>query len=177
MNTSHFSSKELDLPGVLLITPKIFADERGFSAVPYIDAEFAELGILDEFIYEYASFSVKGVLRGLHYQAAPHAQNKLVRCARGEIFDVVADHDAASPTYGKYISVRLTGSEQSMLYIPGRYAHGFYAIEDAHVEYKMSALYEKDAGRGVLWSDPIFNITWPTETPLLSAQDSLWAQL
>ncbi len=170
-----FTVEKLSLPGVLLIKPKVFSDVRGYSVVPYHKEEFEKLGITVQFVHDYTSYSVKDVIRGLHFQRAPHAQDKLVRCTKGKILDVVADCDPASATFGTHVSAMLTSEDQTMLYIPGRYAHGFCVVsDDSIVEYKMSDVYHPESAGGVLWNDPLLHIEWPTATPILSDQDTKW---
>ena len=178
VHSALFESHELSLPGVFLITPKIFSDARGYSVVVYTAGEFAKLGIPADFKQDFKSFSVKDVIRGLHFQHAPHRQDKLVRCTQGEIFDVAADCNPESPTFGTSVSVTLTANEQTMLYIPGKYAHGFCVLSDtAMVEYKIAGVYSPEHAGGVLWNDPLLNITWPTSQPILSEQDASWQSL
>ncbi|MDO8408333.1 MAG: dTDP-4-dehydrorhamnose 3,5-epimerase [bacterium] len=173
-----FDIRELSLPGVLLITPKTFTDIRGYSMVIYNAEEFAKLGITADFKQDFKSYSVKGVIRGLHFQRAPHRQDKLVRPTQGEIFDVAVDYNPESPTCGTSVSVTLTAEEQTMLYIPGKYAHGFCVLSDtAVVEYKIAGVYSPEHASGVLWNDPLLNIAWPISTPILSEQDTSWQSL
>lgn len=175
---SAFTTEELELPGVLLITPKLFEDMRGFSVLTYSIEQFRSLNVLNEFIQDFTSLSKKDVLRGLHYQRAPFAQDKLVRCTKGEIFDVAADCDPTSPTYGKHVSVNLKGDTQTILYIPGKYAHGYCVLSpEAIVEYKLSDTYHPEAVGGALFNDPLLNIPWPINDPILSEQDTKWPQL
>lgn len=177
--TSFFTAKELALPGVLLITPRLWSDGRGLSATVYEAQEFAALGITSAFVQDYVSFSKKNVIRGLHYQRAPHAQDKLIRCATGRVFDVVADHNASSPTFGKYLSVELNAQRGEMLFVPGRYAHGFCVLSDegASVEYKLSGGYHPENAGGVRFDEPLFNIRWPVKDPVLSERDRAWPLL
>ena len=169
---------ELHLPGVLLITPQLYADERGFFSELYNEDVFASIGITTQFVQDSTSYSVKNVIRGMHYQLIPHEQAKLVRCAHGKIFDVAADVDPVSPTYGRYVGVELSGETGQMLYIPGTYAHGFAVLsEDAHVAYKLSALHNPSQSRGVRYNDPVINIVWPITDPILSEKDRLWEDL
>lgn len=173
-----FTVEKLSLPGVLLIKPKIFTDARGSSVVAYDVSEFAKLGITTTFVQDFRSYSVKDVIRGLHFQHAPYAQEKLVRCAEGTIFDVVADIDPVSPTFGTYVSATLSAEEQTMLYVPGKYAHGFCVLsESATVEYKIAGEYSPESASGVLWNDPRLNIIWPTVSPVLSSKDASWKPL
>jgi dTDP-4-dehydrorhamnose 3,5-epimerase len=169
---STYTVTPLALPGVLLVTPKVFVDPRGYSVETYQVEEFEALGIGSGFVQDYLSHSHKGVIRGLHLQRTPYAQDKLVRCAYGEIFDVAADIDPASPTFGTYVSARLKSDEQNMLYVPGNYAHGFCVVSDsATVEYKTRGAYKPEFAVGVAWNDPRLNIAWPTQAPILSEKD------
>lgn len=175
MSTFLSSVQKLNLPGVVLLTPIVHSDERGTSVVTYVAEEILALGIESAFTNEYTSFSVKDVIRGLHFQKPPYEQDKLVRCSHGEIYDVVLDHDLNSPTFGQHVAVTLRRDDQSILYIPGKYAHGFCVVsESAVVEYKLGAPYRSDASSGVRWNDPKFNIPWPTAEPVLSHQDATW---
>lgn len=178
MSISFFEVKELGLPGVLLIVPQVRHDSRGFSANAYSAPDFSSFGITTTFVEDFTSYSKKGVLRGLHFQYPPHSQHKLVRCAKGEIFDVVADCNPSSLTYGRHVSFRLRGEEQMMLYIPGIYAHGFCVLSDeAIVEYKLSEVYHKESSAGVRFDDPFLKIDWPIFDPMISTQDESWAPL
>ena len=178
MSTTSFDITELALPGVYLILPKIRADLRGFSTNVYNAETFKTLGITTIFSEDFTSYSKKNVIRGLHFQRSPHMQDKLVRCTKGEIFDVAADCDPTSPTYGQYVSYTLTGAEQSMLFIPGKYAHGFCVVSDeAIMEYKLSDTYHPESVGGARYDDPLLHITWPTTHPILSEADTLWQLL
>ena len=173
-----FTIEQLSLPGVVLVRPKIFPDPRGYAAVTYNIEEFLKLGITTTFKQDFRSYSVKDVIRGLHFQMAPHEQDKLVRCTEGAIFDVAADIDPASPTFGTYVSAHLTAEDQSMLFVPGKYAHGFCVTSQAAgVEYKIGGQYSPSHARGVAWNDPLLNIAWPTSSPALSDQDKSWPLL
>src|SRR3989344_6124740 len=177
-HSALFEIHELSLPGVFLIRPKIFSDARGYSVVIYTAEEFAKIGIIADFKQDFKSYSVQGVIRGLHFQHAPHRQDKLVRPTQGEIFDVAADCNPESPTFGTSVSVTLTANEQTMLYIPGKYAHGFCVLSDtAIVEYKIAGVYSPEHASGVPWNDPLLNITWPISQPILSEQDTSWRLL
>ncbi|MDO8575789.1 MAG: dTDP-4-dehydrorhamnose 3,5-epimerase [bacterium] len=173
-----YTVTRLALPDVLLISPEVRRDNRGFSVNVYSPTDFAACGIATVFAEDFTSRSKKEVLRGLHFQRAPHAQDKLVRCAKGEIFDVAADCDPSSPTYGQYVSMHLTDKEQKMLYIPGKYAHGFCVMSDeAIVEYKLSDTYHPESVGGARYDDPLFAIEWPITDLILSEQDKSWASL
>lgn len=173
-----FKMTELALPGVMLLEPQLRHDERGFSVNVYNAADFSACGIGTSFVEDFTSYSRKNVLRGLHFQRAPHQQDKLVRCTKGEILDVAADCDPTSPTYGQHAEVRLRGDEQTILYIPGKYAHGFCVVSDeAIVEYKLSETYHPESVGGARFDDPLLNITWPVSEPIISQQDTAWPSL
>jgi dTDP-4-dehydrorhamnose 3,5-epimerase len=164
--------KKLDIPEVLLLEPKIYRDSRGFFLESYNKKEFAENGILVEFVQDNFSRSSKNVLRGLHYQADPMAQGKLVRCVRGEIFDVAVDIRQGSPTYGKWVSAILSEENQNQLYIPVGFAHGFCVLSDlADIVYKATNFYAPELDRGIVWHDPTINIKWPIKEAILSDKD------
>lgn len=173
MVASSFDIHELDLPGVLLIQPRRWDDTRGFFVETFHQEVLAAAGITHPFVQDNLSFSKKGVLRGLHFQKSPHAQAKLVRCASGEIYDVVADHDQDSATFGKHVAVTLSSEKQNMLYVPARYAHGLCVLsEEAIVEYKVSNYYHPESTSGVRYDSPAFSIAWPVSDPILSEQDT-----
>lgn len=178
MAQSSFEIHALDLPGVLLIQPKLWDDERGFFVETFHQEALRAAGITHPFVQDNLSFSRKGVLRALHFQKKPHAQAKLVRCVFGEILDVAADHDPESITFGKSVAVTLSGDKQTMLYVPAQYAHGFCVLSDeAIVEYKVSEYYHPESASGLRYDDPAFAIAWPVKDPVLSAQDKQWGTL
>lgn len=176
---NSFTVQELALPGVLLITPTVRRDERGFSSTTYEVQEFAAFGITSTFVQDYVSYSEKNVIRGLHFQRAPYAQDKLIRCATGRVLDVAVDHTPTSKTFGKHIAVELDAQKNDMLFVPGHYAHGFCVLSDegALVEYKLGDGYHPEAAGGVRFDDPLFAINWPTPSPILSKQDKKWPLL
>jgi dTDP-4-dehydrorhamnose 3,5-epimerase len=162
---------ETELPGVLIIEPQVFRDERGFFLESFHAERYREAGIDMAFVQDNHSRSRKGVLRGLHFQRR-HPQGKLVRASRGSIFDVAADIDPASPTFGQYVGVTLSDENHRQMWIPPGFAHGFCVLSDeADFEYKCTDLYYPNDEGGVLWSDPDLNIQWPLSDPLLSAKD------
>ncbi len=164
--------RETSLPGVLLIEPKVFGDERGFFMETYRVDAFRAAGIPDAFVQDNHSRSARGVLRGLHYQE-PNAQGKLVRCTRGAIFDVAVDIRRGSPTFGRWFGIELNYANNLMLWIPPGFAHGFCAMENgSDLVYKCTTLYDPAADRAILWNDPAIGIKWPIESPVLSAKDS-----
>jgi dTDP-4-dehydrorhamnose 3,5-epimerase len=151
------------LPGVLILEPKVFGDARGFFLESYNRKTFAEAtGVDVEFVQDNHSRSAKGVLRGLHLQAAPHAQGKLVRVAAGRVFDVVADVRRASPTFSRWVGVELDAESQRQLWIPAGYAHGFLVLsESADFLYKTTDYYAPAHELSVRWDDPRLGIEWP----------------
>lgn len=161
-----------DLPGVLIIEPRIFADERGFLLESFQAERYrAQAGISLAFVQDNHSRSRRGVLRGLHFQKQ-HAQGKLTRAARGEVFDVVADIDPRSATYGHWVGVTLSDVNHRQLWIPPGYAHGFVVISEiADLEYKCTDYYHAPSEAGVVWNDPDLDIAWPIENPTLSEKD------
>lgn len=167
-----FIFEKQSIPEVVLITPNIFKDERGFFMETYKKSIFVENGIVEEFNQDNHSRSTKGVLRGLHFQAYPHEQAKIVRCIKGKIFDVAVDIRKNSPTFGKYVKVELSEDNKQMLYIPAGFAHGFVVLsQDAEIVYKTSAEYAPDFDRGLLWCDETVNIDWEIDFPILSEKD------
>lgn len=164
--------RETSLPGVLLIEPKVFGDERGFFMEMYRADAFRAAGIPDTFVQDNHSRSARGVLRGLHYQE-PNAQGKLVRCTRGSIFDVAVDIRRGSPNFGHWFGIELSDTNKLMLWIPPGFAHGFCAMEDdSDLVYKCTTLYDQPNDRAILWNDPAIGIKWPIESPVLSAKDA-----
>ena len=168
-----FTFKKLEIPEVILVTPKSFPDERGFFLESYKESEFTSNGIKTIFVQDNLSHSVKGVLRGLHYQKNPKAQAKLVIALRGEIFDVAVDIRKNSPTYGKWVGEILSENNHNSLYIPEGFAHGFCVLsEEADVLYKVSQEYSPEDEKGIIWNDTEINITWPIDKPIIQEKDS-----
>ena len=162
---------ETSLPGVILIEPLVRGDERGFFMETYRADKFAESGIADVFVQDNHSRSARGVLRGLHYQE-PHPQGKLVRCTRGELFDVAVDIRRGSPSFGQWYGVNLSETNYRMLWVPPGFAHGFCALsETADLVYKATEIYRGEHDRAILWNDPEIGIEWPIEEPVLSQKD------
>ena len=165
-----------DIPDVILVKPKVFSDKRGFFMETYKKSDFESAGIDTDFVQDNHSKSVKGVLRGLHYQKEPFAQGKLVRCIRGRIFDVAVDIRKGSPTFRKWVGYELSEENRLMLWIPKGFAHGFLTLSDeAEVIYKVSGgEYNPDYDAGIRWDDPDIGINWPVklvEEVLLSEKD------
>ena len=162
----------LEIPGVVLIQAKRFGDDRGFFMETYKHSDFANAGIREHFIQDNHSRSVRGVLRGLHYQKNPHAQGKLVSCLQGRIFDAAVDIRIGSATYGRWVGAELSGDNNLMLYVPTGFAHGFLVLsETAEVLYKCTEEYTPQDDRGIRWNDPAINIAWPVTDPILSEKD------
>ena len=158
-----------------LIEPARHSDHRGFFAETYSRREYLELGIEAVFVQDNHSLSREiGTLRGLHFQAPPHAQAKLIRCGRGAIFDVAVDLRRGSPTYGHWEGYELTAENGYQLYVPVGFAHGFVTLEpDSEIVYKCSDYYASETEGAVLWNDPDVGIDWPTEAdPILSDKDA-----
>ncbi len=154
---------ETKLRGVFLIEPRRFEDDRGFFAPSFSAKEFAARGMVSVFVENNISYSKScGTLRGIHYQAAPHGQAKLVRCTRGAVFDVAVDLRPDSPTFKQWIGVELSAENRMMLYVPDDCAHGFQTlVDDTEVFYMVSRAYAPESGRGCRWNDPAFGIEWP----------------
>jgi dTDP-4-dehydrorhamnose 3,5-epimerase len=164
---------ETSLPGVILIEPVIFGDERGFFLETYRKKDFAEAGIGLDFVQDNHSKSVRNTMRGLHFQH-PFGQAKLVRVFSGEVFDVAVDVRAGSPTFGKWFGAYLNNVNKHQLYIPAGFAHGFCVTsEEAEFVYKCSEYYHPETERTILWNDPQLGIDWPVTDPLLSGKDRL----
>jgi len=159
------------IKGVIIVTPQLFRDERGSFSETFRLDEFARNGLPRLFAQENCSLSQKGVLRGLHYQDPP--QGKLVWAAHGEVFDVAVDIRPGSQTFGKHVSLILSGRDRRMLYIPEGFAHGFLALTDETVFcYKCTAYYSPACQRGIRWDDPALGIDWPFFPRFLSEKDS-----
>lgn len=159
------------LPGVLIIEPKVFGDERGFFVECYQAPRYREVGIELPFVQDNHSRSRQGVLRGLHFQRK-RPQGKLVRVTRGAVFDVAVDINPESPTCGQYVGVELTADNHHQLWIPPGYAHGFCVLSDvADFQYKCTDLYDPTDEGGLIWNDPDVRIPWPIQQPSLSDKD------
>lgn len=177
-----FKKIETSIEGVYVIEPTVFGDERGYFMETYSDAEFAEIGIHNRFVQDNQSKSRKGVLRGLHFQTQ-NTQAKLVRCIKGELFDVVVDLRPGSETYGKWESVILSEENKKMFMVPRGFAHGFLVLsEEAEFLYKCDDVYNHEAEGGLAWNDPEVAIDWPMKDMnvadlLTSEKDGKWPTL
>ncbi|MGG5809982.1 dTDP-4-dehydrorhamnose 3,5-epimerase [Falsiroseomonas sp. CW058] len=177
----NVEARGLGIDGPLLLSVRRFVDARGAFIETYNRRDFAAVGIEDDFVQDNQSLSVApGTVRGLHFQARPHAQAKLVRVLRGHIMDVAVDIRAGSPTFGRHVTADLTGENGLMLYIPAGFAHGFVTrAPHTEVAYKVSALYAPDCDRGLAWDDPELHIDWDLDPAraVLSDKDRRWPRL
>ncbi|SFD35172.1 dTDP-4-dehydrorhamnose 3,5-epimerase [Spirosoma endophyticum] len=163
--------RQTAIEGLVELIPRVFEDERGFFFESYNKPLFASLGLPMEFVQDNQSFSVKGVLRGLHMQNEPFAQGKLVRVITGQVLDVAVDLRPDSPTFGQYETFLLDARLSNMAYIPQGFAHGFVALEDSVFSYKCTNIYNKAAESGIRWDDPDLNINWGVSDPIISDKD------
>lgn len=162
---------ETPLPGVLIVEPVVFGDDRGFFLETYHRERYVAAGIPGDFVQDNLSRSKRGTLRGLHFQE-PHAQGKLVQVLRGSVLDVVVDIRQGSPTFGAWYATELSEENRRQMWVPTGFAHGFCVTSEiADFYYKCTDVYVREANRTILWNDPDIGITWPTSAPLLSPQD------
>ena len=164
---------ELALKGVYLIEPDRREDERGFFARTFCAEEFSAHGLSPTVVQCNISFNRhRGTLRGLHFQAPPHSEARLVRCTRGNIYDVIVDLRPDSRTFKQWDAIELTADNRRMLYVPEGVAHGFQTLaDDTEVLYQMSEFYHPECARGIRWDDPAFEIKWPVANPIISDKD------
>jgi dTDP-4-dehydrorhamnose 3,5-epimerase len=162
------------LQGAWVIQPDRIEDHRGFFARTFCTQEFAAHALATSFVQCNISFNrQKGTLRGMHYQAAPHEEAKLVRCTAGAVFDAIIDLRPGSPTFKKHFALDLTAGNRTMLYIPEGFAHGFQTLaDDTEVFYQMSAFYRAESARGVRWNDSAFGISWPAAERIILDRDA-----
>jgi len=173
-----FEFEDLEIPGVFLIKPKIFRDDRGFFLETYKKEDLKKVGIDSEFVQDNYSRSEYGVLRGMHFQREPRSQAKIVQCVRGVVYDVAVDLRRDSPTFGKYVSYVLSEENRCQLYVPRGYAHGFLVLSDiAEVMYKVDNPYSPECEGGLIWNDIDVNIPWPIDDPVLAERDQSWPSL
>lgn len=168
---------ETDLPDAYVIDLERIEDERGFFARSWCRREFSEHGLSTDIAQANMSFNKrKGTLRGMHFQAPPHAEAKLVRCTRGAIYDVIVDLRSDSPTHSRWVGVELTAENRRMLYVPEGFAHGFQTLQDdTEIFYLVSEFYAPEAEGGVRWDDAAFGIEWPLGAPTeISDKDRAW---
>lgn len=164
---------DLDIPGLLLIEPRVFADERGYFFESFNCDAFAQAtGLNLDFVQDNESMSLRGVLRGLHFQLPPHGQGKLVRVVQGAVYDVAVDLRKSSPHFGQCCGVTLSAENKKQLYIPPGFAHGFAVLENNSIfSYKCTARYHKESEVCIKWNDPELNIQWPLQSPVISEKD------
>lgn len=163
---------ETKLPGVLIVEPRVFTDERGYFLESWNEERYCTLGVERPFVQDNMSFSRRGVLRGLHYQD-PSPQGKLVSVAQGAVFDVAVDLRIGSPTFGHWVGVELSSDNHRQLWIPEGFAHGFQVTSNTAVfSYKCTDYYQPEAERSLRWDDPEVGIQWPEEQPVLSDKDA-----
>lgn len=162
-----------NLEGLYIIEPSVFGDKRGYFMESFSQRRFTEAGINANFVQDNESLSNKGVLRGLHFQAPPYAQGKLVSVVHGAVFDVAVDIRRESPTYGMHFAAKLSAHNKRRLFIPAGFAHGFLTLEDNTIfQYKCTDFYAPQSEGGVAWNDPAFNIEWPlTDNLIISDKD------
>lgn len=159
------------LPGLIVVEPRVFRDDRGFFLEPYHAPRYKAGGVTVDFVQDNHSFSTHGVLRGLHFQKSP-GQAKLIRCARGKIWDVAVDIREGSETFGKWWGLELDSESHRQLFIPAGFAHGFCVLSpEAEVMYKCSSVYDPVTEAGILWNDPEIAVEWPVKDPVVSQRD------
>ena len=177
VTSANLQITETSLPGVLVIQPRVFGDARGFFMETYRQNALAEAGIREAFVQDNHSRSARGVLRGLHYQLH-HPQDKLCRVTQGEVLDIAVDIRLGSPNFGKWVGVVLSGENNTQIYIPKGFAHGFVVrSETADFLYKCSDYYDASDDRGVLWNDPDLAIDWNMPSPIISEKDQRYLRL
>lgn len=160
------------IDGLLIVQPKIFSDDRGYFFESYNEHVFKKNGINALFLQDNQSLSNSGVLRGLHFQAPPFAQGKLVRVITGAVLDIAVDIRKNSPTYGEHVAIELSEQNKTMFYIPEGFAHGFLTLQNSTIfSYKCTNVYHKDSEGTVLWNDPDLKINWNIQNPTLSEKD------
>jgi dTDP-4-dehydrorhamnose 3,5-epimerase len=168
--------RETELPGAFVVETEPIEDERGWFARIHDESELEERGLASRFVQSSIAFNKEwGTLRGLHYQAEPHAEAKLVRCIRGAVHDVIVDLRPASATFKRWAAVELSAAGGELLYVPEGLAHGYLTLEDeTETLYLISAAYAPEAARGVRWDDPAFGIEWPHDPRVMSEKDKAW---
>lgn len=165
--------RETTIGGVWLVEPEFLEDERGFFARTWDEEEFAERGLSGTLAQSSVSYNrARGTLRGMHYQAAPHEESKLVRCTNGAIFDVAVDLRPLSPTFTSWVGVELSAHNRFALFVPEGCAHGYLTLsDDAEISYLISARHVAEAARGVRFDDPVFEIAWPEAIVVINERD------
>lgn len=170
----NFEFIKNEFTGLTVVKPKVFNDDRGYFFESYKLSDFSSASIDDAFEQDNHSFSVQGVVRGLHFQTGEHQQSKLVRCLRGEIYDCVVDLRQSSKTFGKVFGIHLSDQNKVMLYVPKGFAHGFSVLsKEAEVSYKVSGKYDPKSEGGIRFDDPDLNIDWKVQRPIVSEKDKI----
>jgi dTDP-4-dehydrorhamnose 3,5-epimerase len=165
------------LPGVLILEPKVFHDDRGYFLETWNSKRYEQTGIPGPFVQDNISFSKKGILRGLHFQY-PQSQGKLIQVLSGEVLDVVVDICVGSPTYGQWVGELLSDSNHRQIYVPAGFAHGYCATSEAAIfSYKCTDFYNPATEHGIIWNDPDIGIEWPITQPVLSPKDESYHRL
>ena len=173
-----FEFEKTNIPGMILVKPKIFIDDRGFFLESYEKKAFKKAGIGREFVQENHSKSEKGVIRGIHFQKGKYAQAKLVRCVKGKLLDIAVDLRKNSSTFGKSYATILSNENKRLLYIPRGFGHAFATLEDnTEMIYKVDNFYSPENEGGIIWNDSYLNIKWPFNNPILSERDKKWGSL
>ena len=168
---------ETQLPGVLVIEPQVFGDNRGWFAETWSQSRYADAGMNKPFVQDNVSLSGKGILRGLHFQN-PNAQDKLVQVLSGEVFDVAVDIRVGSPSFARWVGLRLSADNHRQMYIPAGFAHGFCVLSQTAIfSYKCTDYYSPSAEMGIIWNDPDIGIDWPIDEPTLSKKDTMSPKL
>lgn len=165
---------ETDIDGLIIIVPKVFYDPRGYFLESYNQQKYYDAGLKIDFVQDNLSMSQKNVLRGLHFQAPPYAQGKLVQVIRGSVLDVAVDIRKNSPSYGKHHSILLSEENKKQFFIPAGFAHGFVTLEDNTLfSYKCTTPYNKESEGAIRWNDKKLGIDWQIENPIISAKDEI----
>jgi dTDP-4-dehydrorhamnose 3,5-epimerase len=173
-----FQFERSAIPDVLLATPKVHVDPRGWFMESHKFSEWSAYGVTEAFLQENHSYSTYGTVRGLHFQRPPKAQAKLVRVIQGAVFDVAVDIRKGSPTYGQWVGTTLSAENKRMIYVPAGFAHGFCVTsETAELIYKVTSEYAPNHEGGVIWNDPKIAIEWPIHAPVLSQKDEVYPLL
>ena len=169
--------KETKLPGVLILEPKVFPDDRGYFLETWNSTRYEQVGIPGLFVQDNISFSKKGILRGLHFQY-PQSQGKLIQVLSGEVMDIIVDIRVGSPTYSQWIGEVISESNHRQIYVPPGFAHGYCVTsETALFSYKCTDFYNPATEHGIIWNDPDIRIEWPIAQPVLSPKDEAYSRL
>ncbi|HHG85761.1 MAG TPA: dTDP-4-dehydrorhamnose 3,5-epimerase [Bacteroidetes bacterium] len=170
-----FKKLETHIEGLVILEPAVFGDHRGFFKETYNQKAFEDLGLNLSFLQDNVSYSTKGILRGIHFQAPPFAQGKLVTVLQGEVLDVAVDLRKNSATYGEHYSIRLSGENHKMFFVPAGFAHGFAVLSATCLfSYKCTNVYDHQSEGGLMWNDPTLGIDWGVANPIISEKDKIY---